>query len=172
MPQAGEGTRFDLNGHVLVDFIGQRALIGRYGRLRLIGMDLAVLALQIIGCGVLEQGEKKMLPIPKDEMSTGGRSTASGVEEIEARVSTDSAEGIEMQPLMRHSNEQARTGSRGDQPLDSDAQGTSLSRDEESARDGLEAIYTGQSILVSICIWSLLRDQYYERRNRVLAGRV
>lgn len=172
LPEAGEGTRFDLNGHVLVDFIGQRALTGWTGRLRLVGMDIVVMALQTIGCGVLEQGEKKALPMPKDDTSTAGNTTTSDEGETVDPAPTNSEEAIEMQPLMRNSVGQDETASPQPRPPDRGVEGSPLTAAEETARDGLEALYTGQTMLVSISVWSLLRDQYYERRNRALSGRV
>lgn len=47
-----------------------------------------------------------------------------------------------------------------------------LSPSEAQGRRELEALYSGEFVLVDIRFWQILRDQYYERRNRALAGRV
>lgn len=43
---------------------------------------------------------------------------------------------------------------------------------EEAALRSLERLRSGQAILVDLRFWPMLRDQWYERRNRPLAGRV
>lgn len=190
VPEAGEATRFDLHGHIIVDFVGQRVLTEWAGRVRLVGLDVLVLGLQCVGCGVLAFGEKREGVGAKDlgasiSISAGEGVSGGGAAEgngSRSQRTEESDEGIEMQPLMR-SIGTLEDGPRPRATLNLEAQNDGNADDEDAeqlssadadtlARNGLEALYSGQALLVDICFWTLLRDQYYERRNRALAGRV
>lgn len=199
LPQAGEATRFALHGHIIVDFVGQRVLTAWAGRGRLVALDVLVMGLQCVGCGVLAMGEKRGPTGTKGagtEVGAGAaddgveRRASSGVGdesrsrhtvESRSRHTVESEEGIELQPLMRSIDHQESVPeSSAAVDLEVQTNDTAHTEDAEAssadadmlARDGLEALYSGQAILVDICFWTLLRDQYYERRNRALAGRV
>lgn len=206
--------------------MGQRALSGRWGRARLVFIDLLVLLIQGTSVGILlaiehlERQPGKQGPATVTSgtaqrataaanaaiaalMRRGehwiGRSQATPIAAVSARTAQEE-EGIEMRELstpMVGEREQREAYTRPQsEPVQSEEPDTSersillpintevpairgesasengLSPSEAQGRRDLEALYSGESTLVNIYFWQILRDQHYERRNRALAGTV
>ncbi|KAI4199423.1 MAG: hypothetical protein LQ346_002561 [Caloplaca aetnensis] len=150
-PTAGEAVREYLHGGLLIDFVGQKSPVAR---LRLVGYDLLVLALQLVILGITT--EKQKLDAPE-----GGRDSREDesqdhdAEERGTRRSQEGSEGIELRPLRPATegwtgSEQANAGN---ELFEESEEGTA------SEHPG-DAFYSGQHIIANVYIADMVREQW------------
>lgn len=150
-PTAGEAVREYLHGGLLIDFVGQKSPVSR---LRLVGYDLLVLALQLVMLGVTV--EKKKLDAPE---GGGGSREEEGqdhdAEERGTRRSQEGFEGIELRSLGPAPG--VRTG--GEQDAERDGLLEETQEGTASEHPG-DAFYSGQHIIANIHIADTIREQW------------
>lgn len=164
-------------------------------------MDLVVLGLQGLSAGLLWEKQRGLVgmggaggvvKVGIERNMDGAAASVPGHSSPRrsARMGHgESDEGVEMQPLMQGSAADADEAVVGSSTLEALNPQRSLEADlhpdtdmatepddlvatEAHARHSLETLYSGQALLLDLSPWHVLRQQYYERRNRALAGRV
>jgi Fungal domain of unknown function (DUF1746) len=140
-PEAGEATGFYLHGSILIDFVGQ---LGPTSKWRLLGMDLLVLALQIVMLGLV---------IEKRRIANAGKQTTGSVQTLDAEEAGilrsedtrheqhESEEGIEMQQLLAEAPPDDHGGQEG------------------SNTHALDEFYTGNRILAEVDIVETIKRE-------------
>ena len=153
-PSAGEAVRFYLHGGLLIDFVGER---GPISKTRLVLMDGLVLVLQLVQMAV--HGEqvrsKKFLqrtPTPEQDLS--GSQDLGALERGEGRQLGDMEHTLDLLslgvlgPEVNHESRAA---------VMEDALHTPGRADAAFGDHVLDPSYTGQSIIVNVQVFALLR---------------
>lgn len=167
-PEAFEATRFYLHGSILIDFVGQ---LGPTSKWRLLGMDMLVLALQVMMLGI---------GIEKRRAQNAGKQPPGSTQDLDAeeagliRAETigneghESDEGIEMQELLAEDSRDNELGRDAPNihPLDEFYTGNTnlvrldvgetIARDVASATTGSEATSGGISLPGLLLRWRSL----------------
>ena len=155
-PAAGEATREYLHGGLLIDFVGQRSPVERW---TLLGLDLVVLALQILLLAITLERRKTRV----DGVSSGSAQDATP----EQRQDHDSEERgvIRQDPSTREEYEMQdlQHGLRGTHE-DEDGEGDELLRQSSSTvrqkQHPLDPFYTGEHVIANLDLFDTLRTQW------------
>lgn len=154
-PTAGEAVRGYLHGGLLIDFVGQKSPVSR---VKLVGYDLLVLALQLVMLGI--SVEKRRMGAPEGMAMAGGNEESAeetqdhDLEERGVRRGEEGAEGIEMRSL--RSMSEGRTGAEEDGERNELLEGNETARDDHPGDD----FYSGQHVITNIRIVDTVREQW------------
>lgn len=150
-PIAGEAVREFLHGGLLIDFVGQKSPVAR---LRLVGYDLLVLALQLVMLGITIEKQKMDAP------EGGGDSREDGSQDHDAeergtRRSQEGSEGIELRSLRPAVGGWTGGGQAGasNELLEESEEGT-------AGEHPGDAFYSGQHIIANVRIADMVREQW------------
>ena len=156
-PAAGEATRGYLHGGLVIDFIGQASSVGKW---RLVGLDILVLALQVLILGVTleRRGIKTIHEIIAGvaQVVTENRQDHDSEERGILRQDTDSGDDIELQDLQHPST--GRTGADEDRERDEllPPDGSTEPRN----RHPLDPFYTGEHVVANLHILDTIRAHW------------
>ena len=156
-PAAGEATRGYLHGGLVIDFIGQTSPVGRW---RLVGLDIIVLALQVLILGVTleRRGTKSTDGMVNGvaQVGTENRQDHDSEERGILRQDTDTGDDIELQDL-QHSSA-GRTG--GDEDRERDELISPGGTSEPYNQHALDPFYTGGHVVANLHILDTIRAQW------------
>ena len=161
-PTAGEATRGFLHGGLMIDFVGQQSPVSR---LKLLGLDLLVMALQVVLLGVaLEQRNNRS--------GSSDRGTEDALREENAdslpqqdhdseergmlRQETSAEDDIELQDLAPSSS--GRTG--GDEDRERNELLKPERSNEQQGRHPLDSFSTGEHVITNLHILDTIRTQW------------
>ncbi|KAF2224108.1 hypothetical protein BDZ85DRAFT_260407 [Elsinoe ampelina] len=155
-PEGGEATRGYLHGGLAMDFIGQK---GGTSRVRLVGMDLVVLVLQVVCLGAVV-AKKKV------KEGTEGGGVAQTVEfEERGELARENQEGdVELRELNR--------GVRGGEEDEGEGERRRLLRVEPRRGDTqiVDAFNSGQVVVADLSFARIVRQQLAEQREAAATG--
>lgn len=158
-PEAGEATRFYLHGSVLIDFVGVKG--PRISKLWLILLDILILVLQLTMLSASmehQKFQKKASGTDEPVVSQDLDAEERGVRSQNAITTTESPDGIELQPLP------GRTGADEDGERDQLlAEGTSFSEVDEDSQS-LDDTPPGQ-VIVNLYLWDTIQTQFRMWQN-------
>ena len=153
---AGEAMRGYLHGGLLIDFVGQKSPVARW---KLIGLDLLVLALQILVFGVTS--ERRAV------LAAGGNARNVGEGEQEEvqdhdfeergvlRQGPNTVENIEM-----HDMQEDSAWIHGDEGRERVERLQRSSNTEDRSRHPLESFYTGECLIANLHLTETVRIQW------------
>ncbi|KAI9784098.1 MAG: hypothetical protein M1839_002602 [Geoglossum umbratile] len=172
-PEAGEATRGYLHGGMIIDFVGQK---GPTSKLRLIALDLVVLALQLVMLSVhiKRQTLKSMTSTARRSSSvtaTPAEGVSPPVQDLnfeERGLHRGDSEPIELQtfpPTHDNSTAQGRTGG------DEDGERDELLMEQHgltgsgSGPEPLTEFHHGELVAADIHILDTVRNQWWDYEN-------
>ncbi|KAF4550490.1 Hypothetical protein D9617_17g047580 [Elsinoe fawcettii] len=144
-PEGGEATRGYLHGGLAMDFVGQK---GGVSRVRLVGMDMLVLGLQILCLGAVA-AKKKV------KEGTEARQTVEAEERGElARENQDG--DVEL----------GRLNARGEREEEEEGEGRRLLGEQRRGDASIvDAFNSGEVVVADLCLSRILRQQLQEGRD-------